>query len=63
MYPGGYVIQMIRDSLIETIKRDLYNHWTVLKRGPLLVLFASSLVGGMVLIVWVLSSIIRLILG
>ena len=51
-----------RDRL-ENIKRDLSRQWTMFTSAPLLVLFASSLVGGMVLIVWVLSSIIRLILG
>ena len=52
-----------RNKRIDTIKQDLYNQWIMFKRAPLLVLFASSIVGGMALIVWILANIIRLIQG
>ena len=52
-----------RNKRLESIKHDLYNQWTIFKRAPLIVLFASSIIGGMALITWIVGSIIKLILG
>ena len=51
-----------RDRL-ENIKRDLSRQWTMFTRAPLLLLFASSLIGGMAIIGYIVGSIIILIIG
>ena len=51
-----------RNKRLESVKKSLNTQWIMFKRAPLLVLFISSLVGGMTLIVWILGNIIRLIL-
>ena len=50
----------MRNKRLEIIKQDLYNQWLILKRLPIIVLFTSSLIGGMVLIVWVLAILLEL---
>ncbi len=51
-----------RERKLYNIKRELYDIWLIVSRIPILVLFASSLVGGMIFIVYILGNIIRIII-
>ena len=51
-----------RERRLDRIKSNLYDMWIILTRMPLLVLFASSLIGGMAFIMWITGNIIRIII-
>ena len=53
----------LRKSKLDSIKKDLHNQWIIISRLPFLVLFASSLIGGMALIVWIVTHLVNCILG
>ena len=53
-----------RNKRLDNIKIDLYRQWTMFTRAPLLVLFASSLIGGMA-ITWLdwMPVLVRVLVG
>ena len=53
----------MRNKRLEIIKQDLYNQWIIFKRMPLLVVYISGVLGAIVLIILIVSSIIKLLLG
>ena len=52
-----------RETRVQKIKRDLSDMWLIISRMPILVLFASSLIGGMAFIIWVIAHLVNFILG
>ena len=52
-----------RNKRLDNIKIDLYRQWTMFTRAPLLVLFASSLIGGMAITGYILGRIIIFFIG
>ena len=52
-----------RRERLDRIKKDLYNYWVILVRMPLLLLYASMLLGSMSIIVYVVGIAVACILG
>ena len=52
-----------RERKLYNIKRELYDIWLIVSRIPILVLFASSIISGMALILWIIAHLVNCILG
>ena len=52
-----------KERKLYKIKRELYDIWLIVSRIPILVLFASSVIGSMALILWVIAHLVNCILG
>jgi len=52
-----------RETRLQKAKRDLYDMWLIMSRIPILILFASSVIGGIAFIIWIIAHLVNCILG